>query len=254
MDDLFEYYMETDELHLKYAKGEPAVKDREFHDYNEFVYFMNGELHFISKNIQQRLEPGSLILIPQEHFHQFCVDQPEKYTRCILGFYKTPELESLTCEVMDTIKVITDPDKRIVSAFEQLTEITKSDLPYDEKTMFIRSFLVQLLIRLKHDAYATVTKSIALSPEVSQTLNLIDEKYDEELSVEILAKKLNVSPSTLAHKFSREMNIPLYRYISKKRLSVANNMIRSGIPITTAALSCGFSDYSCFYRLYKKYY
>jgi len=254
MGNLFEYYMEADGLHLKYAKGEPAVKDREFHDYNEFVYFIDGQLDFISKNIQQKLEPGSLILIPQEHFHQFCVKNPEKYTRCILGFYKTQEIEELTCEVMDTIKVIANPDKKLISAFEQLIEIIKSNLSDKEKMMFVRSFTVQLLIRLKHDSCVTVTKSITLSPIVSQTLNLIDEKYDENLSVEVLAKKLNVSPSTLAHKFSREMNISLYRYISKKRLSVANNMIRSGVPITTAALSCGFSDYSCFYRLYKKYY
>ena len=38
MKKLFEYFIETDWFHLKYAKGEPAVKEQEFHDYNEFVF------------------------------------------------------------------------------------------------------------------------------------------------------------------------------------------------------------------------
>ena len=69
MESLFEYYIESDNLHLKYAKGEPAVRKQEFHNYNEFVLFINGNASLISKNIQQKLTHGSLILIPKEHFH-----------------------------------------------------------------------------------------------------------------------------------------------------------------------------------------
>ena len=53
MEQLFEYYIETNNFHLKYAKGEPALKDQEFHDYNEFVYLLSGTSFLVSKNIQQ---------------------------------------------------------------------------------------------------------------------------------------------------------------------------------------------------------
>ena len=65
---------------------------------------------------------------------------------------------------------------------------------------------------------------------------------------------LYVSPSTLSHKFSKELKISVYQYITKKRLSVAHKLIKQGESLKNAALSSGFNDYSCFYRLYKKYY
>ena len=254
MEKLFEYYIETDTFHFKYAKGEPAVKEQEFHDYNEFVMFISGKSFLNSKNIQQELTPGSIILIPKEHFHQFHVSEPEKYVRCILGFRETPEIYKLVHEVMDMIKVIVAPDENVVSVFDNLIAIVKSELSNEEKNLFIRASLIQLLIYLKHHTYEIISKSNNLSPVVNYALNIIDAKYAENLSVKSIAKQLYVSPSTLSHKFSKELNISVYQYITKKRLSVAHELITYGETFKSAALSSGFNDYSCFYRLYKKYY
>ena len=253
MDNIFEYYIETDELHFKYAKGEPALKDREFHNYNEFVFFIGGDSFFVSKNIQQKLVPQSLVIIPKEHFHQFRVDLPETYIRCILGFRETSELVSITREVMDSIKVISSPDSKTVSVFENLMEIVKSDLSDSEKVLHIRASLVQLMIYLKLNPFDAVSKNVSLSPVVSQALNIIDKKYTEKLTVDEIAKSLYISPSTLSHKFTDELSISVYQYITKKRLVSVYERIKQGESLTSAALNSGFSDYSCFYRLYKKY-
>ncbi|MBQ9922514.1 MAG: AraC family ligand binding domain-containing protein [Clostridia bacterium] len=139
MENLFEYYIETDKLHFKYAKGEPAVRGQEFHDYNEFVFFISGKSFLVSKNIQQEIVPGSIVVIPKEHFHQFIISQPQDYTRCILGFRGASEIDSLIGEVMNTIKVISVPDARMVSVFERLTEIIKSRLSDEEKGLYVYS-------------------------------------------------------------------------------------------------------------------
>lgn len=254
MEQLFEYYIETDKFHFKYAKGEPAVKEQEFHDYNEFVFFIKGESFLVSKNIQQDLVPGCIVMIPQEQFHQFYISQPDEYIRCILGFRKTTENNKLISEVMKIINVITVPDKNIVAVFENLIEIAKSEINREEKELYIQAAVIQLLIFLKLYPYETINKSITVSPIVNKTLDVIDEKYTENLSVESIAKQLYVSPSTLAHKFKKELNISVYQYITKKRLSVAHNYINGGETLVSAALKSGFNDYSCFYRLYKKYY
>jgi len=254
LEQLFEYYIETENYHLKYAKGEPAVKNQEFHDYNEFVCFISGKSFLVSKNIRQDLTPGSIVMIPQEQYHQFFVSQPEEYVRCILGFRRTPENHKLVSEVMKNINVIAAPDKNITAEFERLIEIIKSELSREEKELYIQSALVHLLIYLKLHPYETSPKGSDISPVVSRALDMIDEKYSEDLSVEGLAKQLYISPSTLSHKFSKELNISVYQYITKKRLSAAHDLIRRGEPLTNAALKSGFNDYSCFYRLYRKYY
>lgn len=254
MKDLFERYIEADDIHVKYAKGKPALKDTEFHDYNEFIYFISGHSFLISKDIQQELVPGSVVIVPRENYHQFVIKEPESYLRCIIGFRQTSEINSLVNEIMDSIKIISPPDKHILEVFNELTEIMTSDLDNSEKLLFARASLMQLLIRVKQYVPKSKNGNEGIATVVSKAIDIIDTKYSEKLTVEEIAKRLYVSPSTLSHKFKAELNISVYQYITKKRLSVAHNLINQGDPITSASAKCGFNDYSCFYRLYKKYY
>ncbi len=254
MQNLFEYYIESDNFHFKYAKGKPAVENQEYHNYNEIVFFIDGESFFISKNIQQPLVHNSIVIIPKEHFHQFCVSAPESYVRCILGFYADSEIKNVVGQTMDTIKVINIPNEKIFSVFKNLIYIVESSLNDEEKRIFIHSSLLQLLIYFKKYLSETVSSNNILSPIIIRTLNIIDEQYTENISIKNIAKQLYVSQSALAHKFSMEMNIPIYQYITKKRLAEAHKLIRQGEKLNNAARISGFNDYSTFYRLYKKYY
>lgn len=252
MKKLFEYYIEDEGLHVKFARGKPARKDTEFHDYSEFVYFIGGDSYLISKNVQQQLIQGSVVAIPQENYHQFIIKDNDSYTRCILGFRRSTDIGALVDEVMDGIKIIPTPDKSITDIFESLTEIMESDLSDGEKLIFARASLMQLLIRIKQ--HAPKEQEVCPDTLVSRALDIIDARYGERLTVETLAGLLYVSPSTLSHRFKKELNISVYQYITKKRLAAAHNLISCGEPMTSAAAKCGFGDYSCFYRLYKKYY
>ncbi len=250
----FEYYIKGNAFHFKYAKCEPSVKGQEFHDYNEFVLFLGGKARFISKNGQKELAPENLIIIPREEFHRFIVEEPENYTRCILGFSSTPETNALINEVMDTARIITKPRDKIKNVFENLIEVVKSNLSESEKALYINASISQILINLKLNPQTETSENFNLSPSVVTALSIIDEKFSEKLTVKTLSELVYVSPSTLSHKFRKELNISVYEYITKKRLSIANELIKEGKPMTSVALLCGFRDYSCFYRLYKKYY
>lgn len=50
------------------------------------------------------------------------------------------------------------------------------------------------------------------------------------------------------------MNIPIRKYVIKKRLILAHSKILKGELSSVAAIECGFNDYSGFYRQYKKMY
>jgi len=253
MEELFEYYIENETIHFKYAKGEPARKDREFHNYHEFVLFMDGDAQFISKNIQQALSPGSVVLIPKEQFHQFFVSDPSNYKRCILGFRETAETLELIHEVMTEVKILSMPNRKIAELFETITETVKSELTDAVKCLFIQASLIQLLVCLLQAEPAGITENINISTVVRGAIAYIDEHYTQKLSVESIARQFYVSPSSLAHKFSRELNITVYQYILQKRMLAVHSLVERGASYAEAAIKSGFSDYSCFYRLQKKY-
>jgi AraC-like DNA-binding protein len=139
---------------------------------------------------------------------------------------------------------------------KELQKVAASNpaLTAEEKQMYLASALVRLLVLCKLDTGGTVRQNINISPEVRATVEAIDQDYAKPLTVAELARRLHVSPSTLSHKFSRELNISLYRYLSKKRLAAAHERILAGETMTEAAAKSGFSNYSCFFRMYRKYY
>ena len=49
MKKLFDYYFESENSHFKYAKGEPAIKQQEFHIlFNHFTTYHTGPYDLIS--------------------------------------------------------------------------------------------------------------------------------------------------------------------------------------------------------------
>ncbi len=254
MSDLFEYYFRNDLCHLKYAKGPPSLLGREFHDYQEFILFIGGKARFISQNVQIDLTPGCVVAVPKEQFHQFVVDEPDTYTRCIVGFSDIPGMEKLINDVMKEIKVIANPSKTMLSTFEFLQKAFAENLSDEEKQQLIVASLVQMLTEQKYFAGKTVQKNNLLSDLTIRALGYIDANYAENLTLASIANELNVSPSSLSHRFRDDLNLSVYRYIVEKRISEVRQCVTKGISLSEAVTSCGFADYSCFFRLYKKYY
>ncbi len=251
MTDLFEYYITDEKFHFKYAKGKPTVEGREFHNYDEIVLFIDGNSQLISKNIQLELKKDSIILIPKEHFHQFNITSPESYTRCILGFQGIQELKPLIDQIMTDVAVISLPTNNILNIFNRLIYISKSELSENEKRLSVKSAIAGLLIEIKLFSGNHIDSYISISEQTRAALTYIDSHYAEDLSLKSIADFLNTSVSSLSHRFSKDLNISVYRYITEKRLSVARQHIEKGKSLTEAAYLSGFKEYSSFFRFYK---
>jgi len=63
----------------------------------------------------------------------------------------------------------------------------------------------------------------------------------------------HVSESSLAHKFKEYVNKSIYDYILYRRIIKAKELMSSDLTLTEIAYRCGFSDYSNFLRIFKKY-
>ena len=86
-------------------------------------------------------------------------------------------------------------------------------------------------------------------------LNLCDyinNHLSEDLSLDKLASFFYSSKYHISHVFKDNMGISIHQYIIKKRLHASKNGILSGIPFTELYHQYGFSDYTSFYRAFKK--
>ena len=234
----------------KHAKGTGADPSREFHNYHEIILFVGGQTTFLSEEKRIPLSPYQTVIIPKETYHQFLNVTDEEYHRCVFSFYDIPELEELIEKCMSVPRVIEagEDQKRF---FHKMNEVVDSDCSENEKQLLMRALLSLVLSDVSHDNQAA--KEGSEPKEItSKSIEIINSDLCNKISIPKLSKQLNVSVSTLTQTFKKDMNISLYQYILRKRLILAQQKIQDGESATTAALQCGFNDYSSFYKQYKK--
>ena len=75
----------------------------------------------------------------------------------------------------------------------------------------------------------------------------------EPITITNLADYSYLSQSRIAHMFTYNLHISVQKYINRKKMIYAHNLIKNGFKPTKVAISLGYDNYSTFYRLYKKY-
>ena len=82
----------------------------------------------------------------------------------------------------------------------------------------------------------------------------VNKHLFEDISIPTLAEHFYLSPSQFSRIFKQATGAAPWEYITKKRLTAAKEKIRCGSFAQDACESCGFRDYSSFYRAYTKHF
>jgi len=250
MENEYAHFIRSEELIFKHAKGVRDIVGKEFHTFHEIFLFLDGEAEFTSDRLKIKLDPWTLVIIPKETFHQFTCKRDDKYRRCVLNFNKVAELDHVIEQKMSTVCAIKLPHE-LYSHFTEVFDAAQNAPEADESKVQAKALLARVLCRLDTEKNGDVPAG-ELHPLVGSAVRYIEEHIKEPIGVEDVAQALHVSESYLMKLFKRDMNIPVYRYITEKRLIVAAREIENGVPATKAAELAGFGDYSGFYKLYKK--
>jgi len=96
-------------------------------------------------------------------------------------------------------------------------------------------------------------QEIIANNKANAVYDYIDKHYNEEVTLETIARAMYISPSYLSRVFKKETGITIKSYLNMRRVTNAKSLIMQGRPITPVYLECGFFDYSTFYRAFVKY-
>lgn len=89
---------------------------------------------------------------------------------------------------------------------------------------------------------------------LNRLLIYVEANLAEKITLEDTAEHFWISTTTLSTLFNKRMGISFYQYVLKRRLREARDQIAQGAPIEAAATRVGFSDYSAFYRAFRREY
>lgn len=114
------------------------------------------------------------------------------------------------------------------------------------KKIHLLEFLLHLNTYIQTDKNTFEPEYIS-NPKVLQTIAYINHHITEELSIDRIANALFLHRSYLMHLFKEETGYSIMKYIERKRLFLANNLIQNGLSKTEACYQSGFKNYAAYY-------
>ncbi|MDR2576114.1 MAG: AraC family transcriptional regulator [Treponema sp.] len=232
---------------------------RFFHCHTEYeiMYFILGDVDIHIEGRSYTPTPESLLLIPPNNMHGFIVKSAHLFKRVTFHFFPEilePEERNLLLKPFQA-PARYFPDLRgihINSLVEDLKDCKDIEAPL-QKIKFKHR-----LISMLADIYQLYTcAAIHAAPgdeRINSVLQYLNKNIKEDISLEQLSKKYFIDKDHLNKLFSKEIGIPVHRYVQVKRLILARDEIRKGSGIEEAAFKAGFKDYSNFYRAYRSFF
>ncbi len=250
------YRFEYNDLYLDHSIYITPGQDllyRHTHSQYELLYILGGNITHVVEDRKYKLRKHDLVLVRPNQYHFVQIDSPETYERYNLLF--DPVLLGIDIvnrlpQNMDIINCRHRP--MLTELFRKMDYyrqvLDEADL-HDITALLIRELLYNLTLPNETDSRAPTQN---LHPLASKALAVINDNLFGIKSIEQIAQMLFVTESYLYRIFKQELKTTPLKYITEKRLIAAQGLLRQGVGPTTAYEECGFSDYSTFYRSYRK--
>ena len=253
---------------FRYKDAYPKEVTLHHHDFYEVYFFLSGNVQYNIESRSYLLTPGDVLLISPMELHQpmFGAEHRE-YERVVLWIDKqflegfNLQEQSLT-DCFNTASShhsnLLRPEgvqrQFLMFLLEQLISENAIEDPYREISSM--AYLAQILVALNRLARQQRKDDLTAEPDsvVYNVLIYINEHYSENLTLDDLANRFFVSKYHLSREFQRLVGTSVHRYIVQKRLVMAKQMLSAGKPSSEVYQSCGFGDYSNFYRAFKAEY
>ena len=230
------------------------------HEWLEILYFISGSGSYLVEGNQYPLEPHDVFILRPAEMHKLLIDPEVPYERMVIHF--SPEVladfdpqHSLLRAFYDRplgqqnrYSVSSDPDGLLRGAFSAF----KFDHIPDVRTN-LRARLLLLLTALD-GLYGKSQMHLPAPGIQSQLVAYVNEHLFENISVQSIADAFYRSRSQISRIFHQATGTSLWDYVIIKRLMAARAMIQRGEAALDACSACGFSDYSAFYRAYRKHF
>lgn len=220
----------------------------------ELLYFLTGRADCMVEHLRYTLREGDLILIPPYDVHCISLTGPETYERIVVDF----TADMLPREMLE--KIFSDPWVIHTGDLPEIQGVLHRMADYlhrfsgESALLLTKNLTAELLILLESVLPEEIPSFGGYRPIMEEALRYIDEHIADIEGLDELCTRLYVSRAYLHRIFVESTGMSPKRFITSKRLWMAQGRLRLGEKPTQVCLRCGFRDYSSFYRAYKSFF
>lgn len=236
------------------------------HNFYEIFLLLEGDINFYVQKSCYHITGNSLAIINSLESHKAANNKNTLFSR--IYFHIPPSfIEKYSSDTTDLSQCFTSrsigknnilrlnkhEEKYIMDIYGRLSEIINSDNNNFGNRLLFDTYIIQLLIYI-NNLYQeqSFTMPQKYSPDVQYTIEYIESHITENITLDILAKKLSRDKYYLSHKFKKETDTSILHYLILSRISKAKQCLSEGMNVTETCYNCGFGDYSNFITTFRK--
>jgi len=230
-----------------------SLYDEHYHQFYEILFVRSGNISHCINNEKFRVSANSLVFIRPGVVHSICMGAESIYDRFDLLIAPTPAIQPLLQQIPENLHVLDVSSHPILlQLFDRLDYYCRT-LRAEEQTQITNTLITELLFNIvlicrDSDRSNPATTSALLQ----QVLTHIDGNLLKITDIDCLCADLGISKSNLHRMFTKELQSTPKRYITERKLIMAQWEISSGSKASAIYEKYGFTDYSAFFRAYRK--
>ena len=238
------------------------------HDFYELYCLLSDSYIYHVENNAYELTPGSLILVPpgETHWPELS-GEPRNIERIVL--WLNPQfISSLSIFLPQTLGTIGQnlqdehlivPEAKTYQVilnllYSLLYEKNRADSDSQYLCHLILSQLLIHISRVLNQRTRPPEEPGTRYTEIMRVHEYINSHFREPITVADLAQRFFMDKNTMTRQFKRIVGMTPGDYIRRKRLESANTLIRQGYGVQHAGYASGFTDYSAFFRAFRRQY
>ena len=253
----FDYDVRTADINMQF---------QHFHTFYELCILLCPEATHFLRGKPYELKTFDILGIPPNVLHMTQYPEGEPCKRLIVRFNLPPEVSGLGREYEELLSIFhqevpifrfaPDMRSRIYRKLNDIFLLAQKTDPMRNLTIHQKfiEFLMLLYLNRERNEYANEEDLSSTEKKIYAIASYIHAHYAEPISLELLEQRFYISGCYLSHQFKNITGFTLTDYIQMTRVrNVQSLLINSRTPITDAALSCGFTSFSQFNRVFQKH-
>lgn len=228
------------------------------HDFFEVYYLLRGEVRFCCAGQEYAPAPHTAFLIPPGVSHGVHILTDADYERYTLHF----DEKILNVDTRALLTALREENsfyenmnhsgvaelmQLICECIQQPDETQRSLTPF-----FISALLAALTLRCRQPASLTQLPTQPLPQIQRELLHYVNEHFHETIRLDDLASIFFLNRSAVNRIFRSAAGMTVKDYVTRKRVLLAQELLRSGVSALQAATQVGYGDYTSFYRAYMR--
>ncbi|MCA1807900.1 MAG: helix-turn-helix transcriptional regulator [Kiritimatiellia bacterium] len=227
----------------------------------EFLMVTEGRLRTRLGRRRFETGPGDVALIPPGKRHRDEFD-PQQVLKIFMVSYHWQDAARYFkmlphCAGMP---LSTNARHEVESLVTRMRSLLHSGTQTDR--LLCRACLLNLLLTILHDQMQHNTQAGDHTPGARhrhalmlKARHYLDKHYTEEISLEHIARTLQISPFYLSHLFSQENDFSLMEYLTNLRMQKAKLLLQGGRhSIKEAAYAVGYNDGNYFTKVFRRHF